>query len=69
MSIYRILAVLITATIFFASCTKENSDVRLDPNLPEVVLPKEVFALIPLQRLLLQTIKRFIPEQLKLLPL
>ncbi len=33
MSIYRILAVLITATIFFAACTKENSDVRLDPKL------------------------------------
>ena len=33
MSIYRILAVLFTATIFFAACTKENPDVRLDPKL------------------------------------
>ena len=28
-SIYRILAVLVTATILFAACTKEGSDVRL----------------------------------------
>jgi len=33
MSIYRILAVLITATIFYTACTKESSDVRLDPTL------------------------------------
>ena len=33
MSIYRILAVLVTATILFAACTKENTDVRLDPKL------------------------------------
>lgn len=33
MSIYRILAVLFTATIFFAACTKEQSDVRLAPKL------------------------------------
>jgi len=32
-SIYRILAVLFTATIFFAACTKEDPDVRLDPKL------------------------------------
>ena len=33
MSIYRILAVLVTATIFVVSCTKEPSDVRLNPKL------------------------------------
>lgn len=32
-SIYRILAVLFTATIFFAACTKEDPDVKLDPKL------------------------------------
>jgi hypothetical protein len=32
-SIYRILAVLFTTTIFFAACTKEDPDVRLDPKL------------------------------------
>lgn len=31
--IYRILAVLVTATIFIAACTKEKSDVRLTPTL------------------------------------
>ncbi len=33
MSIYRILAILFAATVFFAACTKENPDVRLDPKL------------------------------------
>lgn len=33
MSIYRILAVLVTATIIFGACTKETSEVRLDPKL------------------------------------
>ncbi|MDO8929362.1 MAG: SusF/SusE family outer membrane protein [Bacteroidota bacterium] len=33
MSIYRILAVLVIATIIFAACTKENAEVRLDPKL------------------------------------
>lgn len=33
MSIYRILAVLVTATILFAACTKENEEVHLDPKL------------------------------------
>jgi len=33
MSIYRILAVLVTATILFAACTKENAEVRLNPKL------------------------------------
>ena len=33
MSIYRILAVLVTATMFFGACTKEKSDVRLAPTL------------------------------------
>lgn len=33
MSINRILAVLVFATILFAACTKENADVRLDPKL------------------------------------
>ena len=33
MSIYRILAILVTASILFAACTKENADVRLDPKL------------------------------------
>lgn len=32
-SIYRLLAVLVTATIFFAACTKETSNVRLAPKL------------------------------------
>jgi starch-binding outer membrane protein SusE/F len=32
-SFYRILAILVTATILFASCTKETADVRLDPTL------------------------------------
>ena len=32
-TLYRILAVLVTATILFAACTKENADVRLDPKL------------------------------------
>jgi starch-binding outer membrane protein SusE/F len=32
-SLYRISAVLVTATILFAACTKESSDVRLDPQL------------------------------------
>ena len=32
-SIYRILAVLVTATFFFAACTKEKVDVRLAPKL------------------------------------
>ncbi len=31
--IFRILAVLITATIFFGACTKEDTDVRLAPKL------------------------------------
>ena len=29
MSKYRLLAILVTATIFFATCTKETSNVRL----------------------------------------
>ena len=33
MSFYRIMTVLISATIFFAACTKEQSDVRLNPKL------------------------------------
>lgn len=33
MSFYRIFAILVTATIFFAACTKENTDVRLSPQL------------------------------------
>ncbi|MFH1120365.1 MAG: SusF/SusE family outer membrane protein [Bacteroidota bacterium] len=33
MSIFKILAFLMTMTIFIASCTKESSDVRLDPTL------------------------------------
>lgn len=32
-SIYRILAVLFAATIFFAACTKEDKDVKLAPKL------------------------------------
>ena len=32
-TLYRILAVLVTATIFFAACTKEKSDIRLIPTL------------------------------------
>jgi len=32
-SFYRILAVLVTATILFSACTKETADVRLDPTL------------------------------------
>jgi starch-binding outer membrane protein SusE/F len=33
LTLYRFLAVLVTATIFFASCKKEQSNVRLDPKL------------------------------------
>ncbi|MDP3914483.1 MAG: SusF/SusE family outer membrane protein [Bacteroidota bacterium] len=33
MSIYKIMAVLVTATILFAACTKENAEVRLNPTL------------------------------------
>ena len=33
MHIYRILAILVTASILFAACTNENEDVRLDPKL------------------------------------
>ena len=32
-TLYRILSVLVTATIFLAACTKEKSDVRLTPTL------------------------------------
>ena len=32
-TLYRILAILVTATIFFAACTKETSQVRLSPTL------------------------------------
>ena len=32
-NLYRILAVLVTATILFAACTKENEEVRLAPKL------------------------------------
>jgi hypothetical protein len=32
-TLYRILAVLVTASIFFGACTKEKSDVRLAPKL------------------------------------
>lgn len=32
-SIYRILSVLVTVTLLFATCTKEPSDVKLDPKL------------------------------------
>jgi starch-binding outer membrane protein SusE/F len=32
-SMYRIMAFLVMATIFIAACTKESSDVRLDPKL------------------------------------
>jgi len=32
-SIYRILAVLFTATVFFAACTKEDQDVKLAPKI------------------------------------
>ncbi len=32
-SIHRILAVFVAATLFFAGCTKESSDVRLNPQL------------------------------------
>jgi starch-binding outer membrane protein SusE/F len=32
-SIYRILAVLFVATVILAACTKESSDLRLDPKL------------------------------------
>ena len=32
-SFYRILAILVTATILFSACTKETADVRLDPTL------------------------------------
>jgi len=33
MFIYRTLAILVTATILFSACTKENTDVRLAPQL------------------------------------
>jgi hypothetical protein len=33
MSIYRLVAFLVTVTIIFATCTKEQSNVRLDPKL------------------------------------
>ena len=33
MSINRILVLLVTATIFFVACTKENPEVKLDPKL------------------------------------
>jgi starch-binding outer membrane protein SusE/F len=33
MSLYRLLAVLVTLTILFVTCTKETSEVRLDPKL------------------------------------
>ena len=33
MPFFRILAFLVTATVLFAACTKESSDVRLDPQL------------------------------------
>lgn len=33
LSIYKILTVLIASTLLVVSCTKENSDVRLDPKL------------------------------------
>jgi starch-binding outer membrane protein SusE/F len=32
-TLYRIMAVLITASVFFAACTKEAQDVKLDPKL------------------------------------
>jgi len=32
-NLYRILAVMVTATILFAACTDEGSEVRLDPKL------------------------------------
>ncbi|MDP4208382.1 MAG: SusF/SusE family outer membrane protein [Bacteroidota bacterium] len=32
-TIHRIMAILITSAIFFVACTKEESDVRLDPKL------------------------------------
>lgn len=32
-ALYRILAVLVTATILFAACTKDTADVRLSPTL------------------------------------
>jgi len=32
-SIYKLLAVLVTAILFFGACTKENADVRLAPRL------------------------------------
>jgi len=33
MFIYKIMAVLVAVAAIFASCTKESSDVRLDPKL------------------------------------
>jgi hypothetical protein len=33
MSTYRILAILITATLFFAACTKEKTEIKLNPKL------------------------------------
>jgi len=35
-TIYRLLAILITASVFFAACTKEDPDVRLDPKLSTI---------------------------------
>ena len=32
-SIYRILAILVTATILFSACTKDTADVTLDPKV------------------------------------
>ena len=32
-SIYRMLAILVTATMLFSACTKETADVRLDPTI------------------------------------
>ena len=32
-TLYRIFAILVTASFLFAACTKENADVRLDPKL------------------------------------
>lgn len=32
-TLYRIMAILVTASVFFAACTKEDPDVKLDPKL------------------------------------
>ncbi|MBK7175177.1 MAG: SusF/SusE family outer membrane protein [Bacteroidales bacterium] len=32
-SLYKLLSILAIATVFFTACTKDNSDVRLDPKL------------------------------------